>query len=171
MLKDIKEGIFTVSEIAKKMESYSSENDKKFTTWVGKSINQLSLFTKNTGRKKKQRSYLFQYDHVQDVFSRYHQTSGFSGSVVNTQQNQGVSMTTEKNSSGNQWSNGNSKGSDIPLIPLNTTDQKSSGHAGSQENQGKYHYTTETTEIDDKKEISEEIPEVEYVEEIFKCIK
>lgn len=161
MLKDIKEGIFTVSEIAKKMESYHSENDKKFTTWVGKSINQLSLFTKNTGRKKKQRSYLFQYDRVQDIFSRYHQTSGL---VVNTQQNQGVSMTTEKNSSGNQWSNGNSKGSDIPL---NTTDQKSSGHAGSPENQGKYHYTTETTEIDEKKEIPEEIPEVEYVEEIL----
>ncbi len=163
MLKDTKKGIFTVSEIAQKMESYHSENDKKFTTWVGKSINQLSLFTKNTGRKKKQRSYLFQYDHVQDVFNRYHQTSGFSGSVVNTQQNQGVSMTTEKNSSGNQWSNGNSKGSDIPL---NTTEQKSSGHAGSPENQGKYHYTTEITEIDDKKEIPEEIPEVEYVEEI-----
>lgn len=112
------------------------------------------MFTKNTGRKKKQRSYLFQYDHVQDVFSRYHQTSGFSGSVVNTQQNQGVSTTTEKNSSGNQWSNGNPKGSDIPLIPLNTTDQKSSGQSGSLENQGKYHLTTETTEIEDNKEIS-----------------
>ena len=45
-----------------------------------------------------------------------------------------------------------------------TTDQKSSGHAGSLENQGKYHYTTETTEIDDTKEISEEILEVEFVE-------
>ena len=84
------EGIFTVSEIAEKIEHDDDISEKGHQTWVGRTIRQFNLYDKAAGRKNKKRAYLFSYVRVKDIFNRYYTTGDTGGQVVNSDINQSV---------------------------------------------------------------------------------
>lgn len=103
-LERIKEGIFTVENITKNMKTRPREDitEKGLQTWAGRVLRQFSLYDKQEGRRGRRRAYLFSYDHVKDVFDRYHLTGGIGGQVGNVAEIKEKNDTTYENTSGNE---------------------------------------------------------------------
>lgn len=171
-LEESKQGVFTVEEIANRIEHDGSITDKALQIWVGKTIKQMGIYTCSMGRRNKKRAYSFDYAHVKNIFDRYTmQINGFNGSMVSSQQNQGISGDHCKNTQWypmvSQWSSDHPKGKDTIAVPLKTIDQKSNGIAESLTGQGKAGDVPliPLKMTGNEKEISEEILEVEFIEE------
>lgn len=187
MLKEKKEDVFTASEIAKLMTCDKGDvTEKSFTIWIGKALGQFSLYSEKAGRKNKQRAYRFNYETVENIFSRYHQTNGFYGSMVKHEENQGLqgdhSGKALWSSYGNQWSNGhleNKKTTNNALdtiekplntieIPYKTIGQNSYGQGLSAVNKGlKKHDTIEPlkTADEENKKISTDVMDLTNISE------
>ena len=103
-LEGIKKGILTVEDITQNMKTKPREDmtEKGLQTWAGRILRQFSLYDAPAGRKDKKRAYQFSYDHVKDVFDRYHLTGGIGGNVVNTAGINDLYDTTYQNGGGNE---------------------------------------------------------------------
>jgi len=83
LLDEEKERKLTISEIAQEInrerandvteeeQVKDAKREKGQQTWIGKTIIQLSLYSKRTERIKNKRSYLFNYNHVHEIYRRY----------------------------------------------------------------------------------------------------
>lgn len=78
-LKELLQGkdkaILTVTDIAERLKSnYTAMNDKEkrgIQTWIGKTLNQLSLYTRHVGKKDGRKAYEFSCEHIENVYQRY----------------------------------------------------------------------------------------------------
>ncbi|BBO18498.1 conserved hypothetical protein [Candidatus Brocadia pituitae] len=78
-LKEILKGkdkdILTVTDIAEKLKSdYTAMNDKEkrgIQTWIGRTLNQLSLYTRHAGKKDGRKAYEFSCEHIENIYQRY----------------------------------------------------------------------------------------------------
>ncbi len=78
-LKEILKGkdkdILTVTDIAKKLKSdYETILDKEkrgIQTRIGRTLNQLSLYTRHAGKKDGRKAYEFSYEHIENIYQRY----------------------------------------------------------------------------------------------------
>lgn len=65
----------TVTDIAEKLKSdYAAMNDKEkrgIQTWIGRTLNQLSLYTRHAGKKDGRKAYEFSCEHIENVYQRY----------------------------------------------------------------------------------------------------
>ena len=112
-------------------------------------MKQMGFYTKSMPRKNRKRAYLFDYDHVKNIFNRYTpQINGFNGSMVYPQQNQSIPgdhcQKVQWSPMVSQWSSDHSENKsaiEMPLKaiekPLKTIDLKFNGQAESLENKGK----------------------------------
>jgi len=86
MLKDNGTEIYSASDIYNRLPMDEKINEKALQTWIGRMINQFSLYNSPAGKKNKKRAYHFSYGHVLDVFNRYThippESSGLGGNVV-----------------------------------------------------------------------------------------
>lgn len=75
ILKGKDKGILTVTDIAEKLKAdYAAMNDKEkrgIQTWIGKTLNQLSLYTRHAGKKDGRKAYEFSCEHIENVYQRY----------------------------------------------------------------------------------------------------
>lgn len=103
-LEDIGQGIFTVADITNELKTKPGDNisEKGLQTWAGRLLRQFSLYTRQAGRHGRRRAYLFTYDHVKDIFNRYHLTGGIGGQVVNMASLSHLNDTTYQNTGGNE---------------------------------------------------------------------
>ena len=113
------EGIFTVGEIAEKIEHDDDISEKGVQTWTGRTIRQFNLYDKPAGRKNKKRAYLFSYVRVKDIFNRYYTTGDTSGHVVNNVINQSVTGDHIKKTGGNCSTSSGSTTSGQTIPPTN----------------------------------------------------
>ncbi|CAG0940775.1 partial DNA primase, partial [Candidatus Brocadiaceae bacterium] len=101
MLEGLGQGVFSVGEIADKIEHDEGISGKALQTWIGNTLKQMGIYTSPMGRKNKKRAYLFSSDRVRDIFDRYTlKTGGTGGQVVSAQQNQGIQGDHLKNRGG-----------------------------------------------------------------------
>jgi len=67
--------ILTVTEIAEKFNKESKTIDEKekrrIQIWIGRTINQLSLYIKHAGKKEGRKAYEFSYQHIENIQKRY----------------------------------------------------------------------------------------------------
>ena len=78
-LKEIINGkdkeILTVTDIAERLKpDYETMNDKEkrgVQTWIGRTLNQLSLYNRHAGKKEGRKAYEFSYEHIENVYQRY----------------------------------------------------------------------------------------------------
>ncbi|MBI2472798.1 MAG: DUF3631 domain-containing protein [Planctomycetes bacterium] len=78
-LKEILRGkdkdILTVTDIAEKLKSdYAAMNEKEkrgIQTWIGRTLNQLSLYTRHAGKKDGRKAYEFSCEHIENIYKRY----------------------------------------------------------------------------------------------------
>lgn len=182
MLEEPRQEVFSVEEIVKKIEHDGSITDKALQIWTGKTIKQLGIYTKQMPRKSRKRAYLFEYDHVNNIYNRYTmQINGFNGSMVSAQQNQGIPgyhcQGAQWYPMVSQWSSDHPKDKSTIAVPLKTIDPKFNGTAESLENKGEAGDVPlkplKTTEIEKEnnqdvvlKFTNEEIPEIEFMEEV-----
>lgn len=191
MMEESDERVFSADEIAKRLHHDEGISEKAIQTWVGQIIKQMSLYTQKVGRKNGKRAYLFNYDHVKNIRNRYtSQTGGTGGQVVFHQQSQGISDDHLENTGGNDVVCG--KGGNTTYTTydhLRPPTQIIGGQAKSLTGQGKageippippkmavivndifaQHQqpsNVENLDTEDLKEVPEEIPEVDFIEEV-----
>jgi len=79
LLQEKGKDTLTVTEIAEKIDTeFSKKEDKekrRVTTWIGKMIKQLSLYSKHAGRKDGKTAYEFSYSHIENICQRYSGTN------------------------------------------------------------------------------------------------
>ncbi len=75
LLRGKDKAILTVTDIAIRLKSdYTAMNDKEkrgIQTWIGRTLNQLSLYTRHAGKKDGRKAYEFNCEHIEDVYQRY----------------------------------------------------------------------------------------------------
>lgn len=75
MLKGKDKDILTVTDIAEKLKpDYTAMNDKEkrgIQTWIGRTLNQLSLYLRHAGKKDGRKAYEFTCEHIENVYQRY----------------------------------------------------------------------------------------------------
>lgn len=144
------EGTFTVEDIAKKMQTRPREgmSDRGLQTWVGKVLRQFSLYDQQAGRRGKKRAYCFSYEHVKNIFERYHTISGLSGEVVKMAEIKDFSDTTST-------FRGGIGGNEVVNVQPDTTYTTSEPPIKTEvvtpntlKNKENYHITTSTTCLD-----------------------
>ena len=90
-LKEILRGkdrdILTVTDIAEKLKpDYGTMPDKEkrgIQTWIGKTLNQLSLYKRHAGKKDGRKAYEFTCEHIENIYQRY-KTDTTSGNYGET---------------------------------------------------------------------------------------
>jgi hypothetical protein len=91
LLSDENERILTVKEIAEHITDKGDMSRRGLETWIGRTINQFNLFTKHV-----KRSYTFNLQHIENIYSRYTQTSCFSREVAKPATDNDLHGTTAK---------------------------------------------------------------------------
>lgn len=182
MLKGTRQGVFSVWEIAGRIEHDGVLSDKALQTWVGNIIKQMGIYTSPMPRKNKKRAYLFDYDRVKDIYDRYTlKTGGAGGKVVFAQQIQGIPGYHLKNIGGTEVvSGGTNNIADTTYTtydhlrpPTKTTGGISESLTGQGKAGGVPPIPPKMTEIEKEnnqdvvlKFTNEEIPEIEFMEEV-----
>jgi hypothetical protein len=166
-LKDVKEGVFAVNEIAGNLEIDGGMTERGIQTWVGRKISQFNLYDKHKGRKefidkngktRKGRAYSFSHTHVKDIYDRYHQTGGTGGQVVKSLVNQGLATNHLENTSGHEVVQVEDETTSKPPLKNEVLTPKLL------ENKDNDHLTTKTTCLEEKEFINLENEEVSIVE-------
>jgi len=119
------EGVFTVSEIADKMNIPESERFKKDAQrkWVGRSLKKLSLFTEKLSKKdNRQNQYFFTREKIQNIIHRY-DVNGYNGINSNNDYYQASADSRSKNDTGRERQNGSRSVEELPFVayPENQT--------------------------------------------------
>ncbi|KHE92126.1 hypothetical protein S225a_21030 [Candidatus Brocadiaceae bacterium S225] len=75
ILKGKEKEILTSTDIAEKLKpEYATMNDKEkrgIQTWIGRTLNQLSLYNRHAGKKDGRKAYEFSSGHIENVYRRY----------------------------------------------------------------------------------------------------